>query len=102
MDNTFIDIQSSSIIKPNDIKCVKNEGIASDNGRGDLIIHFEIEFPNDIIKDDSNVLASILKYKSNKEDTSNCRNVILNTYVEEHHHHHERHHGPRVQECNQQ
>ena len=102
LDNTFINIQSSLIIKPNDIKCVKNEGIAGDNERGDLIIHFEIEFPNDIIKDDSNVLASILKYKSNKEDTSNCRNVIINTYVKEHHHHHERNHGPRVQECNQQ
>ena len=102
LDNTILNIKSTNIIKPNDIKCIHNEGLQYDNRRGHLILEFNIEFPDTIVTDNSSVLASILKHKPITEEISNFRNVILQDYNQERHHERHQNEGHRVQECTHQ
>ena len=49
LDNRKLLVISDSIIKPNEIKVIKYQGMPSQNSNdGDLIIKFDIEFPNTI------------------------------------------------------
>ncbi|NDB83409.1 MAG: hypothetical protein EB127_11870 [Alphaproteobacteria bacterium] len=58
LDGNNLKLTSSNVIKPNEIKEVRGEGLNFRNERGSLIIKFDIEFPNTLIRDPT--LSNIL------------------------------------------
>lgn len=49
LDNSLIKIKTKEIIKPGVIKTLKGRGMPTRNGCGDLIIIFDIEFPDSLL-----------------------------------------------------
>jgi DnaJ-class molecular chaperone len=60
LDNRVIKITHDEVIKPNQKMIVKGEGMQCQVDNGDLIIIFELVFPNTLEKDRSKYLVKIL------------------------------------------
>ena len=101
LDGSFLKVQSDSIIKPDTIKCIRNEGIRKN---GSLVIKFDIDYPRSLIIDDDMKLSNFLSQKSlvQKVDKNDrVRDVSIHDYSERQQHQ-QHHHQQRVHECHQQ
>jgi len=96
-----------SIIKPNQKKIVKNHGmpILGKSERGNLIINFDVEYPDSLDEKTRDNLANIFEYdnksKYNKTNTNGYVLCELNNFEEEHTETEHTEGGERVQ-CAQQ
>jgi len=97
LDGTPIKLTSTSVIKPDEIKEVRGEGLNFKNTRGSLIIRFEIEFPTVLIRDPN--LSNILKQSTSVSKTDPSREIFMNDNYcpREERQHHQR--GQSVHEC---
>ena len=78
LDNRKLLVTSDSIIKPNEIKVIKYQGMPSQNSNdGDLIIKFQVEFPNTI--ENGELLEKVLP-KSIFSDV-NVTNDLIQTHL---------------------
>lgn len=69
LDGNNIVIKNTKIIKPNTSYTIKNLGfVKDDNSKGDLIINFDIEFPNLFTEEEINILDNLIK--QDKQETS--------------------------------
>lgn len=78
LDNRKLLVVSDAIIKPNEIKVIKYQGMPSQNSNdGDLIIKFEVEFPTKI--ENGELLEKVLP-KSKFSDI-NITNDLIQTHL---------------------
>lgn len=99
LDNKYRKIESYDVIKQNDTKCIKGDGL---NSRGSLIIVFDIEYPTELVHQ-RDELSKLLKQKIRKEkidDTILVKECLLENYEEEESSRHEQHQS--VHECHHQ
>ena len=76
LDNNKIMIQSKDIIKPNSIHVIKGKGMYDKFGiRGDLIIQFEVEFPESLLIHQKKNLKKFLPKPDNINDKNNNNNI---------------------------
>lgn len=81
LDNNKLNIQTKTIIKPGSIHIIKNKGMYDKFGlRGDLIIQFEVEFPESLLIHQKKNLKKFLPKpnkptKPNTNDTNNINNT---------------------------
>lgn len=75
-------VRHHDIIKPNDIKVISGMGYPSNNSiiKGDLIIKFEIKFPNEIDEKRRDILRKILPKKSKIPFDKSLRECYLEPY----------------------
>ena len=74
LDGNNIIIKSQKIIKPNTSYTLKNLGfIKEDNSKGDLIINFDIEFPNLFTNEEIKVLDTIIKQDKQEVSDNNLK-----------------------------
>ena len=75
-------VRHHDIIKPNDIKVISGLGYPSNNSiiKGDLIIKFEIKFPNEIDEKRRDILRKILPKKSKIPFDKSLRECYLEPY----------------------
>jgi DnaJ family protein A protein 2 len=87
LDGRILKIESEKeIIKPGQIKCIRNEGlpVKTGNVNGDLFIEFEVIFPeNEISKEEKEELTKLLDFESkkilNKHETETFENISKTT-----------------------
>ena len=60
INNKVITVLLDNIIKPNDIKVLQGLGMFGKNRKGDLYIHFNINFPNYLSNDQMDKINEIL------------------------------------------
>jgi len=74
LDGRIIKIDSEKgVIKPGEIKCIRNEGmpIKTGNINGDLFIEFDVLFPeSEISKEEKEELSKLLKNRKKKLKTN--------------------------------
>jgi len=107
LDNTEVIISSDNIIKPNQAKVIKNKGMplnSKSNVFGDLIIKFNIIYPNNINMENYSLLENSLpKSIFNKIDISNKTIHVLDDYLnKETYKTRETDEQSHVQQCHQQ
>ena len=106
LDNTECIISSDNIIKPNQAKVIKNKGMplnSKSNVFGDLIIKFNIIYPNNIKMENYSLLEkSLPKSIFNKIDVSNKNIHVLDDYLHKQNCREEQDDQPQVQQCHQQ
>ena len=98
LDNRKLLVETNDIIKPNDIKVIKYEGMPSQkSSNGDLIIKFNIIFPTNLINID-NLIKLLPQSKCNKVNREpNITNVHLTDFNDSKYDQHN-----QQQSCNQQ
>lgn len=98
LDNRKLLVETNDIIKPNDIKVIKYEGMSSQNSsNGDLIIKFNIIFPNNLLNKDD-LINLLPKSKLNDiNHTPDLTHVHLSDFNEANYEQHN-----QQQSCNQQ
>jgi len=78
LDGNNIIIKSQKIIKPNTSYTIKNLGfIKDDNSKGDLIINFDIDFPNLFTNEEIKVLDTLIKQDKQEVSEHNLKNFDL-------------------------
>ena len=110
LDGSEFIISSDSIIKPSQAKVIKNKGMplnSKSNVFGDLIIKFNIIYPNNIKMENYPLLEkSLPKSIFNKIDVSNKNIHVLDDYLRKENSRQEQQEQqdeqPHVQQCHQQ
>ena len=75
LDNKEINIRSKNIIRPGDVKRIKKQGMYDKfQLRGDLIIEFEIEFPESLLIHQKKNLKKYLPKGDNNNNNNNSDN----------------------------
>lgn len=83
LDGRKILLHTDEIIKPNDFRIIRNEGMpiyGDPFKKGDLIIQFNIIFPNAIDKCQSDMFKNVLPYKKNQNYDNNIEKLKLEKY----------------------
>ena len=76
LDNSILKVKVSNIIKPGTVKTIKGEGMYDKFGlRGDLVIQFDVEFPETLLIHQKKNLKKYLP-KPNKPDDNKGGEVI--------------------------
>ena len=73
MDGRVLQVKSSQITKPNEIKIVENEGM---KGKGHLYIKFNVKFPDSLTNKQRNDLKTVFGGVVQKESKSGAIPVI--------------------------
>ena len=81
LENTFLEIKIEDIIKNDTIKIIKNEGmpIKGKNKKGNMIVLFEIEYPNNISDEKKQFLKNNFSnyFRNEENNEKKCKSVML-------------------------
>ena len=83
LDGRKILLHTDNIIKPNDFRIVRGEGMPIHGDpfkKGDLIIQFNIIFPNSIDKCQSDMFKNVLPHKKNQKYDNKIEKIKLENY----------------------
>lgn len=83
LDNSSLKLTSKQVIKPGDMKELRGEGLTFQGNRGSLIIKFNIEFPKELIREQTTALSSALKMNSQICKGDSCRELYLSSDYEQ-------------------
>lgn len=75
LDGRYICAELNTIIKPGSLKKIIGEGIP--RGKGDLIVEFDVEFPQSVKKDYKTLLEKVLKQKIISPNLDKCEKKSL-------------------------
>tara|TARA_Y100000991_G_C21937974_1_gene333890 strand:- start:27 stop:1187 length:1161 start_codon:yes stop_codon:yes gene_type:complete len=79
LEKEFIEINIQDVIKNDTIKIIKNEGmpLKGKDKKGNMIILFEIEYPNVVSNEEKKILKNNFRNYFNYENISNSRPVMV-------------------------